>query len=131
MMRRMPSAFAGASAGSALTAVGLWYVVSSTRPSPSGALHHGDVGPDVLEADGVIHPGAFDRRFAFHFAMSVREVAANRTLLSGLMRTATTDEHARRWFHRYWTFGVGSGAHILVGARPDSARRAAEGDDNE
>jgi hypothetical protein len=46
------------------------------------------------------------------------------------MRTATTDEHARRWFRRYWTFGVGSGAHILVGALLDSGRRAAEGDDN-
>jgi hypothetical protein len=30
-----------------------------------------------------------------------------------------------------WTFGVGSGAHILVGALLDSARRATEGDDNE
>jgi hypothetical protein len=30
------------------------------------------------------------------------------------MRTATTDERARRWFRRYWTFGVGSGAHVLV-----------------
>jgi len=29
-------------------------------------------------------------------------------------RTATTDEHARRWFRRYWTFGIGSGAHLLV-----------------
>jgi hypothetical protein len=48
--------------------------------------------------------------------------------LSGLIRTATTDEHARRWFRRYWTFGVGSGAHILVSALLDSARRAAEGD---
>jgi hypothetical protein len=65
------------------------------------------------------------------YDLSVREVAANRTLLSGLMRTATTDEHARRWFRRYWTFGVGSGAHILVAALLDSARRAAEGDDNE
>jgi hypothetical protein len=36
--------------------------------------------------------------------------------------------HARRWFRRYWTFGVGSGAHILVAALLDSARRAAEGD---
>ena len=60
---------------------------------------------------------------------SVREVGANRTLLSGLMRTATTDEHARRWFRRYWTFGVGSGAHILVGGLLDFARRAAEGDE--
>ena len=30
------------------------------------------------------------------------------TLLSGVMRTATTDEDARRWFRRYWTCGVGS-----------------------
>ena len=29
-------------------------------------------------------------------------------------RTATTDEHARRWLRRSWTFGVGSGAHVLV-----------------
>ena len=65
------------------------------------------------------------------YDLSVREVGSNRTLLSGLMRTATTDEHARSWFRRYWTFGVGSGAHILVGALLDSARRAAEGDHNE
>jgi hypothetical protein len=62
------------------------------------------------------------------YALSVCELEPNKTLLSGLMRTATTDEHARRWFRRYWTFGVGSGAHILVGALLDSARRAAEGD---
>jgi hypothetical protein len=62
------------------------------------------------------------------YALSVRELEPNKTLLSGLMRTATTDEHARRWFRRYWTFGVGSGAHILVGALLDSARRLAEGD---
>src|SRR5262245_8860626 len=37
MMRRMPSAFAGASSGSALTAGGAWNLVSSTRPWPSGA----------------------------------------------------------------------------------------------
>ncbi len=64
------------------------------------------------------------------YDLSLREVA-DRTVLSGLMRTATTDEHARRWFRRYWTFGVGSGAHILVAALLDSARRAAEGDDSE
>lgn len=61
------------------------------------------------------------------YDLSVRELGESRTLLSGLMRTATTDEHARRWFRRYWTFGVGSGGHILVGALLDSARRAAEG----
>ncbi len=60
------------------------------------------------------------------YALSVRELEPGTTLFSGLMRTATTDEHARRWFRRYWTFGVGSGAHILVGALLDSARRAAE-----
>jgi hypothetical protein len=60
------------------------------------------------------------------YDLSVRELTANKMLLSGLMRTATTDENARRWFRRYWTFGVGSGAHILVGALLDSARRAAE-----
>jgi hypothetical protein len=62
------------------------------------------------------------------YDLSVRELEPGRSLLSGLMRTATTDEHARRWFRRYWTFGVGSGAHILVGSLLDSARRAAEGD---
>jgi hypothetical protein len=62
------------------------------------------------------------------YDLSVRELGANRTLLSGLMRTATTDDHARRWFRRYWTFGVGSGAPLLVGALLESARRAAEGD---
>jgi hypothetical protein len=48
------------------------------------------------------------------------------TLLSGLMRTATTDEHARLWFRRYWTFGVGSGAHVLVHALLESVREQAE-----
>src|SRR5918995_6535377 len=62
------------------------------------------------------------------YDLSVRELGEKKTLLSGLMRTATTDEHARRWFRRYWTFGVGSGAHILVGTVLDSARRVAEGD---
>ncbi len=36
MMRRMPSAFAGALSGSALTAGGVWNFASSTRPWPSG-----------------------------------------------------------------------------------------------
>jgi hypothetical protein len=60
------------------------------------------------------------------YDLSARRLGATRTLLSGLMRTGTTDEHARRWFRRYWSFGIGSGAHILVGALLDSARRAAE-----
>lgn len=48
------------------------------------------------------------------------------TLLTAVMRTATTDEHSRKWFRRYWTYGVGSGAHILVDGVLDSARDAAE-----
>ncbi len=62
------------------------------------------------------------------YLLSAKDLGPERTLLSGLMRTATTDEHARRWFRRYWTFGVGSGAHILVGSLLDAARRAAEGE---
>ena len=65
------------------------------------------------------------------YDLSARALAPDKTLLSGLMRTATTDEHARRWFRRYWTFGVGSGAHLLVGSLLDSARRAAETEPDE
>jgi len=60
--------------------------------------------------------------------LSVRELGDRKALLAGVMRTATTDEHARRWFRRYWTFGVGAAAHLLVWAVLDSAQRAAEGD---
>lgn len=60
------------------------------------------------------------------YSLSVRALDDRRTLLSGLMRTATTDEHARRWFRRYWTFGVGSGAHLLVAGLLDVVREAAE-----
>jgi hypothetical protein len=49
-----------------------------------------------------------------------------RTQLAAVMRTATTDEHARRWFRRYWTLGVGSGAHVLARGLIDAARAAAE-----
>lgn len=61
------------------------------------------------------------------YALSVTPVAGGRTLLSGVMRTATTDDHARRWFRRYWTLGVGSGAHVLVNGLLDVVREAAEG----
>lgn len=60
------------------------------------------------------------------YALSVRALDARRTLLSGTMRTATTDESARRWFRRYWTFGVGSGAHVLVNGLLDVTREMAE-----
>lgn len=60
------------------------------------------------------------------YELSVRALPDGRTLLSGLMRTATTDEHARRMFRRYWTLGVGSGAHVLVNGVIDRAREIAE-----
>jgi hypothetical protein len=63
------------------------------------------------------------------YSLSVRSVGDRRTLLSGVMRTTTTDEHARRWFRRYWTFGVGSGAHILVYGLLDVTREMAERSD--
>jgi len=60
------------------------------------------------------------------YALSVRPLDPRRTLLSGVMRTAATDEHARQWFRRYWTFGVGSGAHVLVNGLLDVTREMAE-----
>jgi hypothetical protein len=61
------------------------------------------------------------------YALALRRLDERRTLLSGTMRTATTDGHARRWFRRYWTLGVGSGAHVLVGSLLDVTRETAEG----
>jgi hypothetical protein len=66
-------------------------------------------------------PGIAKTVYAFKLAP-----AAGGTQLTAVMRTTTTDEHARKWFRRYWTYGVGSGAHILVAAVLDSAREAAE-----
>ncbi len=60
------------------------------------------------------------------YSLSVRALDERRTLLSGVMRTATTDEQARRWFRRYWTLGVGSGAHVVVNGVIDLAREVAE-----
>lgn len=60
------------------------------------------------------------------YSLSVRPLEEGRTLLTGVMRTATTDERARPWFRRYWTFGVGSGAQVLVNGVLDVARETAE-----
>lgn len=60
------------------------------------------------------------------YSLAVEALDPGRTLLRGTMRTATTDEHARRWFRRYWTFGVGSGAHLLVAGLLDVVREDAE-----
>jgi hypothetical protein len=61
------------------------------------------------------------------YALGVRPILDGQTLLWGQMRTATTDEHARRWFRRYWTLGVGSGEHVLVNGLLDVVRENAEG----
>jgi hypothetical protein len=60
------------------------------------------------------------------YSLSVRTIDERRTLLSGVMRTATTDVQARKWFRRYWTLGVGSGAHIVVSGVLDLTRETAE-----
>ncbi len=61
------------------------------------------------------------------YALSARPLPeGDETLLAAVMRTATTDEQARRWFRRYWTFGVGSGAHVLAAGLLDAAREDAE-----
>jgi hypothetical protein len=60
------------------------------------------------------------------YALGTRPLAPKQTVLWAVMRTATTDEHARRWFRRYWTFGVGSGAHALVNGLLDVVREDAE-----
>jgi hypothetical protein len=60
------------------------------------------------------------------YLLAVEPLDEDRTRLSAVMRTATTDEHARRWFRRYWTFGVGSGAHVLVNGLLDMVRERAE-----
>lgn len=60
------------------------------------------------------------------YALSVRALGPSTTRLEGVMRTATTDEHARRLFRRYWTFGIGSGAHVMVQGLLDETREMAE-----
>lgn len=60
------------------------------------------------------------------YALGTRSLGDERTLLWAMMRTATTDEHASRWFRRYWTLGVGSGAHVLAQGLIDVVREQAE-----
>jgi len=49
------------------------------------------------------------------YDLTVKPLPGQRSLLTATMRTATTDPISRRWFRRYWSLGVGSGAHLLVG----------------
>jgi hypothetical protein len=60
------------------------------------------------------------------FALGTRPLEDGGTLLWATMRTATTDERARTWFRRYWTLGVGSGAHVLAHGLLDLVQEDAE-----
>jgi hypothetical protein len=60
------------------------------------------------------------------YGLGTRRLDEDRTLLWAVMRTATTDEHPRAWFRRYWTLGVGSGAHVLVNGLLDVVREDTE-----
>src|ERR1019366_5908469 len=60
------------------------------------------------------------------YALGTRRLDDEKTLLWAIMRTATTDEQARTWFRRYWTFGVGYGAHVLVHGLLDLVHQEAE-----
>ena len=65
------------------------------------------------------------------FAKTIYELGARAldddgTVLWATMRTATTDDHARVWFRRYWTLGVAYGAHVLVHGLLDTVRDDAE-----
>jgi hypothetical protein len=60
------------------------------------------------------------------YALGTRGRENGKTLLWAIMRTATTDEHARTLFRRYWMFGVGYGAHVLVHGLLDSVCEEAE-----
>jgi hypothetical protein len=107
------------------------WVLLGERPGDEIAL--GLVGrfwKPVIEFASVA-PGEF-RDFATPgfartvYSLSVRRLDERRTLLTGVMRTATTDADARRWFRLYWTCGVGSGAHVLVNGLVDVVREMAE-----
>ena len=86
---------------------------------PRGLLRL-DVPPDGFK--DFSEPG-----YAKHvYSLSVSSASGGGTLLRAEMRVATTDAHARRWFRRYWTFGVGSGAHVLITGVIEDARDRAE-----
>ena len=60
------------------------------------------------------------------YALGTRPTEDGKTVLWAIMRTASIDEPARTWFRRYWTFGVGYGAHVLVHGLLDVVREDAE-----
>ena len=63
------------------------------------------------------------------YDLRVTPIDSGSCLLSATMRTATTTEAARAWFRRYWTLGVGPGAHVLVDGLLETVRAHAEAPD--
>jgi hypothetical protein len=109
------------------------WILLGERPGEELAL--GLVGKfwrPVIEYAQISSPEEFQRFDEPGFGKTVYDLSATplsegRTLLSGLMRTTTTDDHSRRWFRRYWTLGVGAGAHVLAGSLLDAAAARATG----
>lgn len=60
------------------------------------------------------------------YSFSVRALDERRTLLSSVMRTATTSDDARRRVRGSWTFGIGSGAHVVATGITGLVREMAE-----
>ncbi len=83
-------------------------------------IHYADVAPEDFTS---FAEGGWAKTV---YELRAEELEAGGTLLTGTMRTATTDEWARLWFRRYWTVGVGSGAHVLVLSLLEAARDSIE-----
>ena len=60
----MPSVFAGALSGSALTAGGVWNLLNSTPVVAVRGPHYCDVASDTVEPDDAIYPRSLDCRLA-------------------------------------------------------------------
>lgn len=84
----------------------------------------------VIEYEPVAAPDffEFDRQGFAKTIYAFRIVPTGETTcnLIAVMRTKAYGDDAQRWFRRYWTYGVGSGAHVLVNSVIESARDAAE-----
>ena len=88
------------------------------RPILANRVH------DVLSTANWFNEPGFAKTI---YALGTHQLTDGKTLLRAIMRTATTDEQARAWFRRYWSFGVGAGAHVLAHGLLDSVREDAEG----
>lgn len=60
------------------------------------------------------------------YAFRIVPTGENSSDLIAVMRTKAYGEDARKWFRRYWTYGVGSGAHVLVNSVIETTRDRAE-----